>query len=164
MITLNTDPAFTQVKSIKTWDIYQANQNCTATEVIEMTRQDTIQRSSASYSMKRKSKVSKRMGSLSDFLLSAVDETVKQVFLEAGAEVIYDFLENKFYVNREEIATNPEDFSAGLERLLGSAAQMIEKLILESLYSKLQLKFEEKKSYEFPDYIKELKIACLKEK
>jgi len=39
---------------------------------------------------------------------------------------------------------------------LGSAAPMIERMILENLYSKLGLKFEEEEGCGFSDYIKEL--------
>jgi len=93
-------------------------------------------------------------------LLSVVDETVKQVFKEAGAEVIYNFIENKYHLKREEIAERPEVFSAGLKRLLGSAAPVIEKAILENLYSKFQLEYVEKDGYEFSDYVKELRERC----
>ncbi len=34
---------------------------------------------------------------------------------------------------------------------------MIEKLILKNLYSKLELKLEEREGYEFSDYVKELR-------
>lgn len=102
-------------------------------------------------------KISKRTGSLDDLLLSVVDETMKQVFREAGAKVIYDFLENHSYLKREEIADKPEVFSAGLERLLSSGAPVTEKLILKNLYRRLGLKFEEKEGYAFSDYIKELR-------
>jgi len=80
-------------------------------------------------------------------LLSAVDETVKQVFKEAGATVFYECLRNKYHLKLEEIAEKTEDFSAGLERLMASAAPVIERMILENLYSKLELKFAEKKVF-----------------
>jgi len=35
-----------------------------------------------------------KSGSLNDLLLIVVDEKLKQVFKEAGAEVIYGYLEN----------------------------------------------------------------------
>lgn len=103
----------------------------------------------------------KRMGGLDDLLLGAVDETFRRVFSEEGAKVVYIFLENKYHLKHEEVAEKPEDFSAGLERLLGSAAPVIEKMILENLYSKLELKYEEKEGYRFSDYIKELRTANL---
>ena len=98
-----------------------------------------------------------KTGSLDDLLLSVVDETLKQVFREAGAKVIYNYIENKCHLKREEIAEKTEVFSAGLERLLTSGAPVIEKMILKNLYSKLKLRFVEKEGYEFSDYREELK-------
>ena len=97
------------------------------------------------------------METLDDLLLKVLDETMKQVFRETGTKFIYNFLENNIYSKREDIAEKPEVFSAALQRLLGSGARVIEKLILKNLYSKLRLKLEEKEGYEFSDYVKELK-------
>jgi len=47
-----------------------------------------------------------------------------------------------------------------LEMLMVSAAAVIEKMILENLYSKLRLEFEEKEGYGFSDYLKELRERC----
>jgi hypothetical protein len=95
-----------------------------------------------------------------DLLLSVVDETMKQIFKEEGIRVIYGYLENNSHLKREEIAEKLKVFSAGLKRLLGSAAPVIEKLILKNLYSKVGLKFREKKGYGFSDYVKELEEEC----
>jgi len=92
-----------------------------------------------------------------DLLLSVVDETLKQVFREAGTKVFYDYFEVNFHLRWDEIAEKPEVFSDGLERLLGSAAPVIEKMILKNLYSKLGLNFKEKGGYEFSDYVRELR-------
>jgi len=94
---------------------------------------------------------------LDDLLFEVIDETMKEVFKEEGAKAIYNYLANNSHLKLEEIAEKPEVFSAGLERLLGSGASVIENLILKNLYRKLGLKFEEKKGYEFSDYIRELK-------
>jgi len=101
-----------------------------------------------------------KTGDLDDLLLSVVDETLKQVFKEAGTKVIYDYLGNKCHLRREEIAEKPRVFSAELEKLLGSAAPMIEKMIFKRLYSKLRLEFDVKRNYEFSDHIKELRKRC----
>src|SRR3972149_9076396 len=155
MITINTDSTFIQVKSdnlgIFAW------QNGTVTEVGEMTTQHTVKKPIASVNTKRDDETCEKTGKLNDLLLSAVDETLKHVFKEAGAQVIYNFLGNKCHLKREEIAEKPEDFSADLKKLMVSAASVIEKMILKNLYSKLELKFEEKEGYEFSDYIRELK-------
>ena len=90
-------------------------------------------------------------------MLKVVDKTMKQVFTETGIEVIYDFLENKSCLKREEIARKPKIFSTGMKKLLGSGEPVIEKMILKNLYRRLGLKFEEKKDYEFSDYVKDLR-------
>ena len=97
------------------------------------------------------------MERLDDLLFKVVDETMKQVFRETGTNVIYGFLANNSHLKREEIAEKTEVFSAGLERLMGSGAPVIEKLILKNLYRRLGLKFEEKDGYGFSDYVKELR-------
>jgi hypothetical protein len=102
-----------------------------------------------------------KTGRLDDLLLSVVDDTLKQVFKEEGAEVIYDYLKNSSNMKREEIAEKPEVFCDALERLMVSAARMIELMILKKLYSKLGLKFTEKEGYGFSDYIKELSNSAV---
>ena len=94
---------------------------------------------------------------LEDLLLKTIDETMKQIFKEAGTTVIYNFLETNNGLKREEIAEKPEVFSAGLERLMVSGAQLIEKTILKNLYRRVEVEFEEKEGYTFSDYIEELR-------
>jgi len=122
-----------------------------------MTTQRSVEKHGVLSSRKRESRICERTERFSDLLLNAVDETLKEIFKEAGAEVIYNFLGNKCHLKREEIGKKPEDFSAGLERLLGSAAPMVEKSVLKNLCSKRQLEYEEKDGYEFLDYLKELR-------
>ena len=86
-----------------------------------------------------------------------IDETLKQIFKDDGTRVIYDFLESHSKLKLKDVAKKPEVFSASLERLMVSAARVIEHAILKNLYSKLGLKFEEKKGYQFADYIIELR-------
>jgi len=102
-----------------------------------------------------------RTGSVDDLLFSAADKTVKQVFRKEGPKVIYDYLENNSHFKLEEIGEKPEVFSAGLERLLGSGATVIKKLILKNLCPKLRLEYEEKEGYRFSDYVKELNRSAL---
>lgn len=105
-----------------------------------------------------------KSGRPDDLLLNVVDETMKQTFGEACTKVIYDYLQNNSNLKREEIAEKTEVFSVGLERLLVSAAPVIENLILKNLYRKLDLKFEEKEDYRFSDHIKELRNGRLDRK
>jgi hypothetical protein len=112
------------------------------------------ERSDVSRSRRVKLKLGRK---LSFLLLTAIDETFRQVFREEGTKVIYGFVENKCHLKREQIAETPEVFCASLQRLLVSAAPVIEQMILKNLYSKYELKFVEKKGFRFSDYIQELK-------
>ena len=47
---------------------------------------------------------------LEDLLLKTVDETMKQIFKEAGIPVIYSFLETNNGLKQEEIAEKPDIF------------------------------------------------------
>lgn len=100
---------------------------------------------------------SKTKTKLADLAVCAVHETIGYIFKEAGAKVIFDFLEKTYHLKLEEIVEKPEIFSAGFERLTVSAAFMMEKMILQNLYSKLDLNFEVKEGYKFADYIEELR-------
>ena len=91
------------------------------------------------------------------FFANVVDDTLKQVFKEDGAKVIYDFLENQAHLKLEEAVDKPELFSESLEKLMLSAAGIIEQHILKNMYSKLGLEFEEKPGYKFSDYITEFR-------
>jgi len=106
---------------------------------------------------KSESRIGEETEKLEDLLSKVVIETLKQVFKEDGAKVIWDSLGNKCHLRREDVVEKPDVFSAGLERLLGSGAWVIENLILENLYRKFGLKFREKEGYEFSGYVKELR-------
>jgi hypothetical protein len=128
-------------------------------EVIEVNKRlRNVEKTDVSSGTKHKGETSKK--ELADLLLSAVHETMRQVFRGEGAKVISNFIGNKCHLKQEEIVEKPEVFSAGLERLLGSGASVVENLILKSLYRKLELKFEKKKGYRLSDYINELKKKC----
>jgi hypothetical protein len=94
---------------------------------------------------------------LADLAVRAVHETIGYIFKEAGAKVIFDFLEKTYKLKLEEIVEKPEVFAAGFERLTVSAAFLMERMILENLYSKLNLSFEVRDGYKFADYIEELR-------
>jgi hypothetical protein len=126
-------------------------------EATKTSTQDIVEKPIVLVNPKRRGKHKKEARSLNNLLLDAVDETLRHVFKEEGANFIFHYLENKCRLNRRRIAEEPEDFSAGLERFLGSAAPVMEKMILKNLYSKLELKFEEKEGYKFSDYVKELR-------
>lgn len=102
-------------------------------------------------------KVSGMDKDLDAMVFIVTDETLKQIFKDAGVKVIYDFLEKNSRLKHEEIVEKPEAFSAGLESLLGSAASVIEKQIIKNLHRKLQLEYMEKEDLGFSVCMKKLR-------
>ena len=100
--------------------------------------------------------VSKKQQNWNTFLADVVDDVIKQIFKEDGAKVIYNFLETHAQLKLEDVANRPKVFSESIQTLMLSAANIVEQNILISLYSKLGIKFEDKKGYKFADYIQEL--------
>jgi PAS domain S-box-containing protein len=99
-------------------------------------------------------------------LLEVMDETLEQVFKGVGVQVIYASFEKNFQLKRDEIVKNPDMFSAGLEKLMGSAATVIEKLIIKNLQRKIGLDYVDTEDFQFSDSINELrwKMSLIEEK
>jgi len=107
---------------------------------------------------------------LSEFkrgLLEAMDESLNQVLGEAATQTIYFHLQRKFRLKRENIPENLEVFGLALERTFGIGALVIEKTIMENLYSRLslknknlRLKYENAEQFNFINYITDLKSIC----
>jgi len=89
-------------------------------------------------------------------LLETIDENLKQIFRETATHIIYQFLENKYSLKREEIPEKLEIFMEGLHEFFRSGAHMIEQSILEELHVKLGLKYKSRGNYRFMDYIDDL--------
>ena len=93
-------------------------------------------------------------------LVSTIDTQLKQVFGETGASVIYQYLQSALSLRQEEIPRKLETFSEGLNRFLNSGARVVEKVILDGLYSDFGQEFQFKEGYNFADYVEELKKAA----
>lgn len=102
-------------------------------------------------------RIYERTETLHPLILNAVDETLKTVFNEGGAQVIYRYLSLECQLTKEEIPKRPEIFSDSLKRLLGSAAPVIERLIVRNLCGKLDLNFEEREDHRIVSYIDDLR-------
>jgi len=92
-----------------------------------------------------------------NLVLETVDEELRRIFGETATLIIYGYLENNLSLKREKIAEEIVLFSQGLDKFFGSGAHMIEKTILDNLYSSFGLRYETKKGYNFVDYVTELK-------
>ena len=93
-------------------------------------------------------------------LIRTIDVHLKQVFGEPGASIIYQYLQSTLSLRQEEIPTKLEAFSEGLNKFLSSGARVVEKVILDGLYSDFGREFQFKEGYNFADYVEELKKAA----
>jgi len=88
--------------------------------------------------------------------IEAVDEGL-DVLGESGRQMIFFHLEKSCSIKRHEIPKKPEAFAAGLEKIFGAGASVLEKLIVKNLYSKLGLKYEDKEERKFAEYVNDVK-------
>lgn len=103
-------------------------------------------------------------------LLKAIDKSLNQILGESATQTLYFHLEQKHHLKREGIPDNLEDFRFTLEKIFGIGALVIEKTIMENLYSQLSLnneslslKYENKEQFNFIGYITDLRSIYIKE-
>ncbi|MEM3730741.1 MAG: hypothetical protein QW667_00965 [Candidatus Bathyarchaeia archaeon] len=64
-----------------------------------------------------------------------IDKVLTQIFGEEATSLIYRYLEKNYSLKKDEIAEKIDLFAKGLEDFLNSGAYVIEKKILEDIYS-----------------------------
>ncbi len=70
-----------------------------------------------------------------DQVSKIVEKVLTQVFGEEATRLIYKHLEHHYSLKRNEVAERIDIFAKGLEDFLRSGAYVIEKKILEDIYS-----------------------------
>ena len=98
-----------------------------------------------------------------ELLFKAVDDTMRRVFGESAAELIYRLVEGHVFLKREEVGEKIETFYAYLEKLIGSEpAQIIQTTSLKRLCLRLRREYEEvEKYFSFLDELYEIKFKLL---
>jgi len=89
-----------------------------------------------------------------------IDKVLKQVFGEEATHLIYKHLEKNYSLKQDEIAEKIDVFAKGLEGFLRSGAYVIERKILEDIYSSYGLlrRLEMEKMQEESDFISQMKL------
>lgn len=95
-------------------------------------------------------------------LMEAIDEGLLMLG-ENGREVIYFRLKQSYALKKEDIPGHPEIFVKCLRSIFGAGAEVIERSIIKSLYSKLGMEFNVKKGFGFLEYLNEA-IKAFEEK
>jgi len=70
-----------------------------------------------------------------DEVSKAIDKILRQIFGAEATGLIYKYLENRYSLKQDEIVEKIDVFAKGLKELLRSGAYVIEKEILEEIYS-----------------------------
>ena len=94
-----------------------------------------------------------KVRNLDKLLEEAIDEGLN-VLGKSGKQMLFFHLEKSYSLTKHEITKKPEVFETAIHQIFGAGAPVLEKLIVESVYSKLGLTYHEKKKYTFSDYLK----------
>jgi hypothetical protein len=99
-------------------------------------------------------------GEMDNRISNAIDRVLRQVFGEEAACLIYGYLENNYSLKRDEIAEKIDVFARGLEKFLSSGAYVVERKILEDIYSNCGLlrRLELEKPQEECDFVNQMKV------
>jgi hypothetical protein len=94
-----------------------------------------------------------------------VNETIDNVFSSLGTvcrQAIYDYLEKKYELKKNDVAGHIIEFSEALEQIFGGAAALLEIQMMRRLYRKVpQFKHRPKGALTFPDYVNALsRFVC----
>ena len=89
-----------------------------------------------------------------------INETIDNVFSSLGtaySQAIYDYLETKYRLKKNDIADHILEFSEALEQIFGGAAALLEIQIMKKLCRKVpQFKHRPEGTLTFPDYVNAL--------
>jgi len=92
-----------------------------------------------------------------------VDRVLTQIFGEEATRLIYRYLENRYAVRHDEIADKIDLFAKGLEEFLRTGAYVIERKILEDIYSSYGLlRRLELKRIQEGDFASQIKMVIRK--
>lgn len=89
-----------------------------------------------------------------------IDRVLTQVFGEEATRLIYHHLEANYSLKPNEIADKIEVFAKGLEDFLMSGAYVVERKILEDIYSSCGLlrRLELEKTQDECDFVRQVKM------
>jgi hypothetical protein len=86
-------------------------------------------------------------------LLEAIDQALVDLLGRRARESIYDHLERKCYMARDEVPQRLGEFCDVLHANFGKAGRTIERTIAKRFYSKMERKFVDYPGYGLADYV-----------
>ena len=93
-----------------------------------------------------------------------IDRVLKQVFGEEATVLIYRHLEKTYSLKPEEVAERIDLFAQGLEGFLRSGAFVVERKILDDIYSSYGLlrRLELERTQDEGDFVSQVKLLMRK--
>ena len=107
--------------------------------------------------------LSKQKHKHDDRASKVIDGVLREIFGDEGALLIYKYLENRYSLRQDEFVEKIDVFAEGLEDFLSSGAYVIEKNILEAIYSSYglprRLEFEKRIEQDFVSQMRMLRVT-----
>jgi hypothetical protein len=101
---------------------------------------------------------------LTNLLSESVSETLTELVGSHAREAIYDYMERKHSVSRDEIPEHLDSLFTVLEDTFGvEGKKVIGRIIAEKVYAKLDWEFESFPNLEFADYMERIKTKITNE-
>jgi len=86
-------------------------------------------------------------------LTESIDQTLGDLLGSRAKEAVYDHLERRCYMARDEIPRRIVEFCGVLETNFGKGGRTIERMIAKRFYGKLDKAFVEQPGYTLADYV-----------
>ena len=93
------------------------------------------------------------MGTPEIALLESIDQVLVDLLGRRAREAIYDHLERRYYMSRDEIPRRLVEFCSVLDINFGKGGHTIQRAIARRFYSKLERKFTDYPGYTLLDYV-----------
>ena len=94
-------------------------------------------------------------------IAESVDEGLTALLGSRANQVVYDCLQKRYSIKKEQIPDRLNDFGAALQQMFGKSSQTIGRILAKRLYSKLGLDFLNKSDYAFLDYVVHASFSTL---
>lgn len=108
--------------------------------------------------------IQQKNNSEQDKISRIIDRVLTQVFGEQATHLIYKYLESNYSLKRNEVSAKIDVFTEGLEEFLRSGAYVIERKILDDIYSTYGLlrRLETERTQKEHDFAGQMKLLMQK--
>jgi hypothetical protein len=97
-----------------------------------------------------------------DKISKIINNVLKQVFGEKATHLIYRYMEKRYSIKQNEVSEKLDLFAKGLEEFLSSGAIVIERRILEDIYSNYGLLCRLERTQDESDFVNQVRLLMQK--